>query len=127
MINQRAKMIQEINSYVDGSQNVTTNPALHNVGGILLPTAVAPIPNPQAVTFNPLITQDYKLAKIMEINSRLMEWHGYKGYFELGNQNTPGNNYNPIDIYNTPPIGYHNHDDNFNQSKNNYSSVIQIV
>ena len=125
-------MIQEINSFVDGSQNVTQNPALHNAGGILLPTAVAPIQNPQAVTFNPLITQDYKIAKIMEINKRLTEWHGYKGYYELGSHNSTDNNYNPIGNNHDPPGNNHNYnflDDNFNQSKNNYlnSNVIQIV
>jgi hypothetical protein len=35
------------------------------------PMAVTPIQNPHMITFNPLITDDFKIAKILEINNRL--------------------------------------------------------
>lgn len=77
LMNQRAKMIQEINSFVDGSSvanpmMMMDNPALNP---LMNPTVMqAPIQNPHMMTFNPLVTEDYKIAKVMEINNRLLEW-----------------------------------------------------
>jgi len=48
------------------------NPAIHPS---IIPTHMqAQNQNPQLMTFSSLITEDYKIAKVMEINNRLLEW-----------------------------------------------------
>ena len=104
-MNQRAKMIQEINSFVDGSSmanpmmmmgmmgmGMGMNPAMNP----MMNAAVmqAPIQNPHMMIFNPLVTEDYKIAKVMEINSRLLEWKGVQGFFEIGGSMYYNNNNN---------------------------------
>ena len=69
LMNQKAKMMQEINSFVDGSSmaNPIRMPWMN-------PTVQAAIQNSNDMSFNPLVTEDYKFAKVMEINNRLLDW-----------------------------------------------------
>jgi hypothetical protein len=96
LVNQRAQMIQEINSFVDGNaagqhfNMLVANQMFNPIMGQMNQNQIV---NPQLSQFNPLVTEDYKLQKIMEINSRMLEWRGMQGFYLLGdgNYNIRGN------------------------------------
>jgi hypothetical protein len=73
-MNQRTKMIHEINSFVDGGSmanammmGMQMNPVVNQISNQNINQA--PI-----MIFNPIISEDYKYTTIMEINNRLLEW-----------------------------------------------------
>ncbi len=35
---------------------------------------IMPTQNPHMITFNPLVTEEFKIAKAIEINNRLLDW-----------------------------------------------------
>jgi hypothetical protein len=43
-------------------------------GVAINPAAIMPIQNPHMITFNPLVTEDFKIGKVLEINNRLLDW-----------------------------------------------------
>ena len=43
-------------------------------GVAINPAAIMPIQNPHMITFNPLVTEEFKIAKAIEINNRLLDW-----------------------------------------------------
>lgn len=74
--------------------NPGINAGMYNAGMNPMAAGMMQVQNAHMMTFNPLITEDYKIAKIMEINNRLSEWNGINGYFELGVSRYANNNQN---------------------------------